>query len=87
MKLYSISNVAKVLIEACGEKTALAVVEQFGGQRIDVPKAVGGKLLEALGADVTAVLVGHYAGCRIDAAMSNVSTERSSCRTTSCILE
>lgn len=66
MKLYSVSNVAAILIETCGEQAALAVVDQFGGQRLDVPKKLGGKLVQALGAEVASVLVDHYAGCRID---------------------
>lgn len=66
MKLYSVSNVAALLITSLGEQAALAAVQSLGGQRIEVPKRVGGKLVDFLGEDVVAVLVEHYSGCRVD---------------------
>ncbi|QEW19257.1 Mor transcription activator family protein [Marinibacterium anthonyi] len=66
MKVYSVSNVARTVISACGQELAFKLVQEYGGQRIDIPKRVAGKLVETLGEELTRVLVEAYAGCNID---------------------
>ena len=66
MKPLSIANVVRVLNASLGEPAAMRLAETCGGKRIDIPKAVGGVLLAALGEDITTVLVDHYAGCALD---------------------
>ena len=66
MRVRSTASVIAILNEACGEEASAALVDAFGGRRIDVPLNVGGQLVEALGPEVTAVLVEHYGGCKLD---------------------
>ncbi len=66
MPVHSSANVIAILNKACGEAGSTALVEAFGGRRIDVPLTVAGYLVEALGPDVAAVLVDHYGGCKLD---------------------
>lgn len=66
MRVRSTATVIAVLNAALGEEASAALVEAYGGRRIDIPVKVGGQLAEGLGAKITAVLVEHFAGCRID---------------------
>ena len=66
MKPLSIANVVAILNASLGEPAAMRLAETCGGKRIDIPKAVGGVVLAALGEDITTVLVDHYAGCALD---------------------
>ena len=66
MKVYSISNVTTTVIATCGQDAAFKLVEQYGGQRIDIPKSVTGRLIDTLGEELTRVLVENYAGCSVD---------------------
>lgn len=66
MRVRSTANVIAILNEACGDEASSALVEAFGGRRIDIPLTVSGRLVEALGQDITAVLVDHFGGCKLD---------------------
>lgn len=66
MRVRSTANVIAILNEACGEAASCALVEAFGGRRIDIPKTLSGRLVETLGPVVTAVLVDHFGGCALD---------------------
>ncbi len=66
MRVCSTANVIVLLNEACGEAASSALVEAFGGRRIDVPTTVSGYLLETLGPEVAAILVDHFGGCKLD---------------------
>ncbi|MFV0409573.1 MAG: hypothetical protein ACK5LJ_07710 [Paracoccus sp. (in: a-proteobacteria)] len=66
MRVYSASNVTTILNKEYGPAAASALVDAYGGRRIWVPKNVTGKLLDRLGAEITAVLVRYYAGCGVD---------------------
>ncbi|GHH04079.1 hypothetical protein [Pseudodonghicola xiamenensis] len=66
MRVRSTANVIAILNEACGKEASSALVEAFGGRRIDIPLTVSGRLVEALGQDITAVLVDHFGGCKLD---------------------
>lgn len=66
MKPLSIANVIAILNTALGEEASMKLAETCGGKRIDIPKTVGGVVLESLGPEIAAVLVDHFAGCRID---------------------
>ena len=75
MRVRSTANVVAILNETCGEAASSALVEAFGGQRIDIPKRVAGRLVDALGPQITAVLVDHFGGCQLDVP-SHGHTER-----------
>ena len=66
MRVRSTATVIAVLNTALGEGASTALVKAYGGQRIDVPVKVGGRLVEGLGTEITSVLVDNFAGCRID---------------------
>lgn len=66
MKVHSSSNVAAVVIEACGDAGCERLVSAFGGMRISIPKKVAGKFLNPLGPEVLAALVDAYGGTTID---------------------
>lgn len=66
MRVHSTASVVAILNEACGDAAAGKLVELYGGQEIAVPKTVSGRLVEALGPEITAVLVDHFGGCRLD---------------------
>ena len=66
MRVRSTATVIAVLNTALGEGASTALVKAYGGQRIDVPVKVGGRLVEGLGTEIPSVLVDNFAGCRID---------------------
>lgn len=66
MRVRSTANIIAILNEACGEAASSALVEAFGGRRIDIPVTVSGRLADALGPETTAVLVHHFGGCKLD---------------------
>ena len=66
MKPLSIAVVIPILNAALGEVASMRLAEAHGGKRIDIPMAVGGVILAELGEAITAVLVDHYAGCKLD---------------------
>lgn len=66
MRVYSSANIIAILNEACGEAASRRLVDIYGGQRIDIPKTIVGRLLETLGRDIAAVLVDQFGGRRID---------------------
>lgn len=66
MRVRSTASIIAILDETCGDKASAALVEAYGGQRIDIPKSVSGRLVETLGLEITAVLVDHFGGCRLD---------------------
>lgn len=66
MRVRSTSNIAAVVIEACGDDGCERLVAAFGGMRIAIPKTVADKFLQRLGADVLTALVNAYGGETID---------------------
>lgn len=59
-------SVASVVTEALGEDACARLIEVVGGQRICIPRRVGGRLHNALGPDILTVLVERFGGMEID---------------------
>lgn len=66
MQVYSHSEILSFVRDACGDEGCERLLDAFGGMRIHVPKTVGGRLLEPLGAEVLRVLVRYYGDTEID---------------------
>lgn len=65
-RVYSSATVIALLNDAVGESGSAALVEAYGGQRIEIPTTVMGRLLEKLSPEVVAVLVDQYGGTQLD---------------------
>lgn len=66
MQVWSHSEILSFVRDACGDAGCERLLSAFGGMRIHIPKTVGGRLLEPLGAEVLGVLVRYYGDTEID---------------------
>ncbi len=66
MQALSCSEILSLVRDECGDEGCEKLLSSFGGMRIHIPKNVGGRLLEPLGAELLSVLVRYYGDTQID---------------------
>ncbi len=66
MQALSCFEILSLVRSSCGDEGCDKLLSSFGGMRMHIPKNVGGRLLEPLGAGLLAVLVRYYGDTAID---------------------